>query len=203
MVLRKMVNCQYLSVISVRGHITGLSAILVTTCFLINHQIGLDNILNYHNEQALDLRNEQFLRESLMNQSRDAFTKRLPQCIIIGVRKAGTRALITFLNLHPEIVIAEREAHFFNNKDGRYWRGLEYYRDRMPRSWPNQITIEKTPKYLFHDDAPARIAKMNASIKLILIVRDPVDRMISEYVHSGVESKSFEVSQREFVDTCR
>ena len=41
------------------------------------------------------------------------YKKRLPKCIIVGVRKAGTRALKDFLSIHPRIVVAKREQHFF------------------------------------------------------------------------------------------
>ena len=56
--------------------------------------------------------------------------RRLPQCLIIGVRKGGTRALLEFLNLHPDVQAERREVHFFDN-DNRYGRGLEWYRHQM------------------------------------------------------------------------
>ncbi|XP_067121186.1 heparan sulfate glucosamine 3-O-sulfotransferase 5-like [Centruroides vittatus] len=106
--------------------------------------------------------------------------RRLPQCVIIGVRKCGTRALLEFLNLHPSIQKASDEVHFFDD-DSRYHLGLEWYRRRMPYSFPNQITIEKSPAYFITDSAPARIRSMNDTIKLLLIVRDPVTRLVSDY----------------------
>lgn len=56
--------------------------------------------------------------------------RRLPQCLIIGVRKGGTRALLEFLNLHPDVQAERREVHFFDH-DNRYRRGLEWYRRQM------------------------------------------------------------------------
>ncbi|KAG8199165.1 hypothetical protein JTE90_015996 [Oedothorax gibbosus] len=106
--------------------------------------------------------------------------RRLPQCIIIGVRKCGTRALLEFLNLHPSIQKASDEVHFFD-EDDKYGLGLEWYRRRMPYSFPDQITIEKSPAYFITDSAPARIRAMNDTVKLLLIVRDPVTRLISDY----------------------
>ncbi|CAI9729341.1 heparan sulfate glucosamine 3-O-sulfotransferase 5 [Octopus vulgaris] len=102
----------------------------------------------------------------------------LPQCIIIGVRKGGTGALIHFLDIHPNIAIASTEVHFFDNN---YKRGLNWYRKRMPYSFPNQITIEKTPAYFVKKHVPESVKKMNQSIKLLLIVREPVERTISDY----------------------
>ncbi|GFS60577.1 heparan sulfate glucosamine 3-O-sulfotransferase 5 [Nephila pilipes] len=119
--------------------------------------------------------------ESMRDRVRFPRTKRrLPQCIIIGVRKCGTRALLEFLNLHPSIQKASDEVHFFD-EDDKYSLGLEWYRRRMPYSFADQITIEKSPAYFITESAPARIRAMNASVKLLLIVRDPVTRLISDY----------------------
>lgn len=106
--------------------------------------------------------------------------KRLPQVIIIGVRKCGTRALLEFLNLHSRIQKARDEVHFFD-EDSKYALGLEWYRSQMPYSYGNQVTVEKTPAYFVTDAAPERIRAMNSSIRLILLVRDPVTRLISDY----------------------
>ncbi|XP_029460148.1 heparan sulfate glucosamine 3-O-sulfotransferase 1-like [Rhinatrema bivittatum] len=105
---------------------------------------------------------------------------RLPQTIIIGVRKGGTRALLEMLNLHPDVVVAGSEIHFFN-LDENYQKGLEWYRTQMPLSGPQQVTVEKTPGYFASLKAPERIWSMNSSTKLLLIVRDPVERVISDY----------------------
>lgn len=51
--------------------------------------------------------------------------KRLPQAVIIGVKKGGTRALLEFLRVHPDVRAAGAEPHFF---DRNYGRGLAWYR---------------------------------------------------------------------------
>ncbi|XP_009078201.1 PREDICTED: LOW QUALITY PROTEIN: heparan sulfate glucosamine 3-O-sulfotransferase 3B1-like, partial [Acanthisitta chloris] len=51
-------------------------------------------------------------------------TKRLPQAIIIGVKKGGTRALLEFLRVHPDVRAVGAEPHFF---DRNYERGLAWY----------------------------------------------------------------------------
>lgn len=73
-------------------------------------------------------------------------SRRLPQALIIGVRKCGTRALLEMLFLHPNIQKAAGEIHFFD-KDDNYKKGLEWYRKKMPHSFKGQITIEKSPSY--------------------------------------------------------
>lgn len=106
--------------------------------------------------------------------------QRLPQSIIIGARKCGTRALLEFLGIHSRVQIARDEVHFFD-EDNKYDLGLDWYRRQMPFSLPEQMTIEKTPAYFVTDAAAHRIRAMNASIKLIVIVRDPVTRLVSDY----------------------
>ncbi|CAM9154698.1 unnamed protein product, partial [Lampetra fluviatilis] len=52
-------------------------------------------------------------------------TKKLPDAIIIGVKKGGTRALLEFIRVHPDVRAVGAEPHFF---DRNYDRGLEWYR---------------------------------------------------------------------------
>ncbi|XP_014485796.1 PREDICTED: heparan sulfate glucosamine 3-O-sulfotransferase 5 [Dinoponera quadriceps] len=106
--------------------------------------------------------------------------RHLPQAIIIGVRKCGTRALLEMLFLHPQIQKAAGEVHFFD-RDDNYGKGLEWYRRKMPYSFKGQITIEKSPSYFVTPEVPERIRAMNSSVKLLLIVREPVTRAISDY----------------------
>ena len=106
--------------------------------------------------------------------------RRLPNAIIIGVRKAGTRALLEFLNLHPHIKISGPECHFFD-KDENYVKGFQWYRQRMRPSFPDDVTMEKTPAYFVTDYVPARINEMLPTAKLLVIVRDPTTRAISDY----------------------
>lgn len=117
--------------------------------------------------------------------------KQLPRAIIIGVRKGGTRALLEMLSLHPDVVKASQEVHFFDN-DQNYAHGIDWYREKMPFSFPHQITIEKSPAYFITEEVPERIFKMNSSIKLLVIVREPTTRAVSDYtqVLEGKERKN-------------
>lgn len=62
----------------------------------------------------------------------------------------------------------------------------------MPFSFPHQITIEKSPAYFITEEVPERIFKMNSSIKLLVIVREPTIRAVSDYtqVLEGKERKN-------------
>ncbi|KAA8585054.1 heparan sulfate glucosamine 3-O-sulfotransferase 6 [Etheostoma spectabile] len=108
-------------------------------------------------------------------------TKRFPQAIIIGVKKGGTRALLEFLRIHPDVRAVGTEPHFF---DRFYDRGLEWYRNLMPRTLDGQITMEKTPSYFVTKEAPSRVCIMNCQTKLIVVVRDPVTRAVSDYTQT-------------------
>uniref|UniRef100_A0A3Q3BBV5 Sulfotransferase n=1 Tax=Kryptolebias marmoratus TaxID=37003 RepID=A0A3Q3BBV5_KRYMA len=108
-------------------------------------------------------------------------TKRLPQAIIIGVKKGGTRALLEFLRIHPDVRAFGAEPHFF---DRFYDKGLEWYRNLMPRTLDGQITMEKTPSYFVTKEAPSRVCTMNSQTKLIVVVRDPVTRAVSDYTQT-------------------
>ncbi|XP_029553626.1 heparan sulfate glucosamine 3-O-sulfotransferase 3B1 [Salmo trutta] len=113
--------------------------------------------------------------------SNDLGSKKLPQAIIIGVKKGGTRALLEFLRVHPDIRAVGAEPHFF---DRNYENGLEWYRELMPKTLEGQITMEKTPSYFVTREAPARISVMSRDTKLIVVVRDPITRAISDYTQT-------------------
>ena len=106
--------------------------------------------------------------------------QRLPKALIIGIRKGGTRALINSLSRHPNVRACYRELHFFDRLEN-YHLGLDWYKAQMPLSLRNQITVEKTPAYFVTDDAPRLVHQMSSSVKLVVVVRDPTVRAISDY----------------------
>lgn len=106
--------------------------------------------------------------------------QRLPNALIIGIRKGGTRALINSLSRHPNVRACYRELHFFDRQEN-YHLGLDWYKSQMPLSLSNQITVEKTPAYFVTDDAPRLVHQMSPSVKLLVVVRDPTVRAISDY----------------------
>ncbi|XP_028914043.1 heparan sulfate glucosamine 3-O-sulfotransferase 4 [Ornithorhynchus anatinus] len=107
--------------------------------------------------------------------------KRLPQALIVGVKKGGTRALLEAIRVHPDVRAVGTEPHFF---DRNYDRGLDWYRNVMPKTLEGQITMEKTPSYFVTNEAPKRIHSMAKDTKLIVVVRNPVTRAISDYTQT-------------------
>ena len=144
-----------------------------------------------------------FLEDNKSKSSANSLPKYLPSCIIIGVRKGGTRALLDMLTLHSAIRVANHEVHFFD-VDENYLKGYSWYREHMPPLEkgvdPRDIVVmEKTPNYFVSPSVPQRIHRMNESTHLLLVVRDPVTRLISDYtqilhnrLEKGLPFKSFE-----------
>ena len=104
----------------------------------------------------------------------------MPSAFLIGAGKCGTGALMIFLNMHPSIVSKGGETMYF---DQDYDKGYEWYRNQMPLSSPDQITIAKCAAYLFRPHTLERMYSFNSSMKLLLIIRDPVVRTTSWYAH--------------------
>ncbi|KAL4240433.1 hypothetical protein ACF0H5_001225 [Mactra antiquata] len=118
--------------------------------------------------------------------------KKLPHAIIIGVKKGGTRALLEYLRLHPNVKAPGPEPHFF---DKYYDKGLNWYRNAMPETKRHELTIEKTPSYFVIKGIPEKVYKMSKKTKLIIVFRDPVTRAISDYaqlVSRNPAAKTFE-----------
>ena len=116
--------------------------------------------------------------------------QRLPTCIIVGNFKCGTRELIDFMSMHPRVVIKARPNYEIPFFDVKYKNGFEWFRKKMPCSYSNQITMVKTPSYFQHPLVPARIHEMDPTIKLIVLVREPVSRTLSQFTfHNGALKK--------------
>lgn len=98
----------------------------------------------------------------LLSEHGEQLLRHLPGVLIIGVKKSGTRALLEFIRLHPDVRAAGCEVHFF---DRHYTRGLHWYRNHMPPTINGQITMEKTPSYFITKEVPFRVHHMNPSIK--------------------------------------
>jgi hypothetical protein len=106
----------------------------------------------------------------------------LPDFMIIGAPKCGTTSLFHYLCGHPDIAAPTRkEIHYF---DDRFSRGLAWYRRHFPVVGKPQITGEATTSYLFAKNAPVRAAALVPNAKLIVVLRDPVRRVISHYWHN-------------------
>lgn len=107
---------------------------------------------------------------------------RLPNLVVVGATKAGTTSMHNYLAVHPEIsASAEKEMRFFQDPRCSEWIG-EY---QAHFATGTRFRLESTP---FYSKAPCypgvvgRMADLVPDARIIYLVRDPVDRIIAEYV---------------------
>ena len=106
---------------------------------------------------------------------------RLPTFVIAGSQKCGTTSLAAALRQHRQVHVARpKEIHFF---DRHFKRGLEWYAEQFsPRDHHLQIG-EATPAYLDDHVARKRITRTLPDLKVVILLRNPVDRAYSHYWH--------------------
>ena len=117
----------------------------------------------------------------------------LPDFLVIGQMKCGTSSLYYYLTKHPQVLEAvEKEVNYFNFN---YELGTDFYRKNFPTleevskqslllKGKRVITGEATPEYLLHPLCPARVRNVLPKAKLIVIMRDPVERAFSHFKHA-------------------
>jgi Sulfotransferase domain len=126
----------------------------------------------------------------------------LPSALIIGAQRSGSTSLFNYLAQHPDVLPPlGKEIHYF---DLHYARGLRWYRGRFPfahRLRPPAITVDASPYYLAHPLAPERAHRLLPEVRLVALLRNPIERAFSHYQHEvrdGRESLSFhEAIERE------
>lgn len=128
----------------------------------------------------------------------------LPDFVVFGAQKSGTTSIYNYLLKHPQVKRAFGQEPVFFSHEVKFSKGLIDYRANFPlERWPTPsghptrrwITGEASGEYLYYPTAPARIAQALPSVRLILVLRDPVQRTISGYYHTvklGLEDRSLE-----------
>ena len=115
----------------------------------------------------------------------------MPNFIIIGAQRCGTTSLYDYLCQHPQIIPSPvKELFYF---DDYYTRPDTWYRSFFPRKREVEklekgliarvITGEASPSYFFHPYAARRIKETLPDVKLLLVLRDPIERAYSHYNH--------------------
>ena len=123
-----------------------------------------------------------------------------PDFLIIGAMRSGTTSLYNYLVQHPNVLPAlnvnpknneikneKGLSHFFVTD---FDRGIDFYRNQFPSKSADKITGEKAPMYLFFPGVAERVRQSYPNIKLLVILRNPIDRMFSNYRRYG--TKTFE-----------
>ena len=123
-----------------------------------------------------------------------------PDFIIIGAQKSGTTSLENYIAQHPQILPAiKKEIHFWYRD---FDKGIPWYLAHFPPipKSVNYLTGEATPNYLENWQSASRIYQILPDVKLLVILRNPVDRAISQYYHwlrLKRENRSFEAAMNE------
>ena len=137
---------------------------------------------------------------------------RVPNFLVIGAMKAGTTSLHQYLKAHPQVFMSTpKELNFF--VEGMNWElGIEWYRSKFAGARDAVAVGESCPQYtkaIEYPGVPARIAATIPDVRLVYLVRDPIERIRSAYLHrrsNGKESRSIERALAEderYVDTSR
>ena len=107
---------------------------------------------------------------------------RLPDFLGLGTQKGGTTSLHQWLSNHPQVFLpACKEVHYF---DLRPEQPSSWYANHFLDAKPEQTCGEITPFYLFHPDVPARIHTVVPEVRMIVLLRDPVERTLSQVFHA-------------------
>jgi Sulfotransferase domain len=123
---------------------------------------------------------------------------RLPDFLIIGAQRCGTTYLHGLLAAHPDVgPPVAKEVEFF---DRNWHRGLNWYRSYFPSARPKtgrrgSVTGEASPSYIFHPLAVERARTALPQARIVVLLRNPVDRAYSHYLHAvrlGFETMPFE-----------
>ncbi|VAX25428.1 putative sulfotransferase protein [hydrothermal vent metagenome] len=126
----------------------------------------------------------------------------LPNLIIIGAMKCATTSLHYYLGLHPEISMSRKKELDYFQLEFNWDRGVDWYKSnfdsRAPVRGESSTRYSSYPSY---QGVPERMASLIPDARLIYIVRDPVERIISHYVHSyakRIENRIFTDALKDF-----
>ena len=112
--------------------------------------------------------------------------------LIIGAEKAGTTWLADMLRQHPGIYIPPQKELFYFNRQFFESPELHNYNFDQPATWyrqffkaaaAGQLLGEASPAYLWDQAAPARIREFAPGVRLVAVLRDPVERAFSQYLY--------------------
>jgi hypothetical protein len=148
---------------------------------------------------------QQLGQRAVLNAGRITSGERmLPAVLICGAQRCGTTSMYRTLSQHPSVLkaVLHKGVHYF---DTGYDRGPRWYAAHFPlrmtaarvarRTGQTPVTFESSPYYLFHPLAAERFARDLPGVKVITLLRDPVERAYSAHAHElarGFETEPFE-----------
>tara|TARA_R110002094_G_scaffold27465_1_gene40531 strand:+ start:129 stop:1022 length:894 start_codon:yes stop_codon:yes gene_type:complete len=112
--------------------------------------------------------------------------QRLPDVVIIGAAKSGTSSLARRLDKHPQVCLSkDKEPEFFSH-DEKYSRGLGWYADQFAAAQPGQLCLDASTSYSRSPQYPKAAERLHRhcpGAKLIYLMRHPIDRAFSHFIH--------------------
>lgn len=132
-----------------------------------------------------------------------ASIRMLPDFVIVGAQRAGTTSLYKYLAEHPDVgrVRLGKGVHYF---DTNFGRSMDWYRSHFPIDADKVPFLDRpthvgegAPYYMFHPECPRRIDERLPGVKIIAILRDPIERAHSQWVHEtarGFETLEFQAA---------
>lgn len=124
----------------------------------------------------------------------------LPNFLVIGAMKAGTDSLYQYLRAHPQVFMSETKELDYFVEELNWRRGRAWYEQQFAAAGGARAIGEASTnysKYPTYAGVPERIAALLPDVRLIYLVRHPIERMRSQYLHEvlmGRERRPIEVA---------
>ncbi|MGH7541220.1 MAG: sulfotransferase domain-containing protein [Gemmatimonadota bacterium] len=136
----------------------------------------------------------------------------LPNLLVVGAMKSGTTSLHHYLSLHPEIFMSEDKEPTFFTVEKNWHRGVSWYSSLFPSDEP--VRGESSPDYTKFpaiDGVPERIHSVVPDTRIVYLVREPVERVVSHYidafsfgrVHKPIDRELANFEDHHFVNCSR
>lgn len=103
--------------------------------------------------------------------------------VVVGGAKSGTTTLYSLLKGAQSLRVPDKKDFHFFDYDENYHKGFDWYKSNFPDKDSGMVTGEVAANYLYLEAARDRVISSNVNIKVIILLRDPVQRTISEYKH--------------------
>lgn len=125
----------------------------------------------------------------------------LPNLIVIGAQKCGTTALHEYLDLHPEIAMSRPKELDFFVAEHNWGRGRAWYERHFVADAP--IRGEASPSYTNYPEfrgVAERAAQVVPEARLVYLVRDPLERIVSHYLHNRAQGRGLPTIEAQLGD---
>ena len=135
-----------------------------------------------------EIKPDRYIKFSSMESYNNFDTEAIPNFIITGAMKADTSAFYEYLIQHPDVTKRYPTDLNFFSRNSEFSKGLpqyfSYFSEKLEQNDSSKALIgEASSEYLFSKAAPRRIYEAFPNIKIIILLRNPVDRSIADFYH--------------------